>query len=503
MAKKKQKINLIDQKGNSKVVEVNSSDLSDNAKKASVGSTTKKSTISSAIRGGINKASSDARNYGPLVTVANTVNGLGLGVLGSKAATNDKQGHNYLDNALQVGKNVRAGVQSGLMSIPDSQLYEVRNSLQKGEKKAEETTNAKDSTKELLKSGGKALLYTLSPTLGQAVDNLSGNKAYDEDDNAFQRALKSANNTYNVLGGTKGLGKTVEAAGQLYSENQERQGKNDKLSSKVENFQETIDKPAEDYAQQVQLENQNYSKPVQFLGNTGQTVGNMIPSMVVSAATKNPNAGLTTMFLQSKGSATKEALQNGADLDEATAIGTAKGGLEVGTEKLFGGIKLKGKSVFGKGSLDDVIENNVNRFVKNKAANWLVKQIGVNSLGEVAEETISDLVGTFIDKYTTNPNASYSAKDFGNTVGQTIASTLVLNLLGGSFGKSSYNQNLQSMAETQVADIQNRVDRGLMSQEDGARAIEQITNEINDNARYFEELLLPKDKLLNKIPRRN
>ena len=489
MAKKKQRINLIDRNGNSQVVEVNST-VSETPSKE-----TKKSTVSSAIRGGINKAKSDARNYGPLVTVASTVNGLGLGATGSNLNKKDNKDHNLLDNALQVGKNVRAGVQSGLMSIPDSQLYEVRNSLQKGEKKAEETTNAKDSTKELLKSGGKALLYTLSPTLGQAVDNLSGNKEYDEDDNAFQRALKSANNTYNVLGGTRGLGKTVEATGQLYAENQERQGKNDKLSSKVENFQETIDKPAEDYAQQVQLENQNYSKPVQFLGNTGQTVGNMIPSMVVSAATKNPNAGLTTMFLQSKGSATKEALQNGADLDEATAIGTAKGGLEVGTEKLFGGIQLKGKSVFGKGSLDDVIENNVNRFVKNKAANWLVKQIGVNNLGEVAEETISDVVGTFIDKYTTNPNASYSAKDFGNTVGQTIASTLVLNLLGGSFGKSSYNQNLQSMAETQVADIQNRVDRGLMSQEDGARAIEQITNEINDNAQGNNEDIIPVEEM--------
>ena len=383
MAKKKQRINLIDRNGNSQVVEVNST-VSETPSKE-----TKKSTVSSAIRGGINKAKSDARNYGPLVTVANTVNGLGLGATGSNLNKTDSRGHNLLDNALQVGKNVRAGVQSGLMSIPDSQLYEVRNSLQKGEKRAEETTNAKDSTKELLKSGGKALLYTLSPTLGQAVDNLSGNKAYDEDDNAFQRALKSANNTYNVLGGTRGLGKTVEATGQLYAENQERQGKNDKLSSKVENFQETIDKPAEDYAQQVQLENQNYSKPVQFLGNTGQTVGNMIPSMVVSAATKNPNAGLATMFLQSKGSATKEALQNGADLDEANAIGTAKGGIEVGTEKLFGGIKFKGKSVYGSGSLDDITETALNKLIKNKTANFLVKQLGVNNVGEILEETIS------------------------------------------------------------------------------------------------------------------
>jgi hypothetical protein len=471
MAKKKQRINLIDRNGNSQVVEVNST-VSETPSKE-----TKKSTVSSVIRGGINKAKSDARNYGPLVTVANTVNGLGLGATGSNLNKKDNKDHNLLDNALQVGKNVRAGVQSGLMSIPDSQLYEVRNSLQKGEKRAEETTNAKDSTKELLKSGGKALLYTLSPTLGQAVDNLSGNKAYDEDDNAFQRALKSANNTYNVLGGTRGLGKTVEATGQLYSENQERQGKNDKLSSKVENFQETIDKPAEDYAQQVQLENQNYSKPVQFLGNTGQTVGNMIPSMVVSAATKNPNAGLATMFLQSKGSATKEALQKGADLDEANAIGTAKGGIEVGTEKLFGGIKFKGKSVYGSGTLDDITETALNKLIKNKTANFLVKQLGVNNVGEILEETISDIAGTIIDKNTTDPNASYSMKDWGNTALQTLASTLALNLLGGSFGRTSYNENLKSMSDTEIAQMQDALIK--TSPEDIQRIVSKEVESIN------------------------
>ena len=471
MAKKKQRINLIDRNGNSQVVEVNST-VSETPSKE-----TKKSTVSSAIRGGINKAKSDARNYGPLVTVANTVNGLGLGAAGSNINKTDSRGHNLLDNALQVGKNLRAGVQSGLMSIPDSQLYEVRNSLQKGEKKAEETTNAKDSTKELLKSGGKALLYTLSPTLGQAVDNLSRNKEYDEYDNAFQRALKSANNTYNVLGGTRGLGKTVEATGQLYSENQERQGKNDKLSSKVEDFQETIDKPAEDYAQQVQLENQNYSKPVQFLGNTGQTIGNMIPSMVVSAATKNPNAGLATMFLQSKGSATKEALQNGADLDEANAIGTAKGGLEVGTEKLFGGIKFKGKSVYGSGSLDDITETALNKLIKNKTANFLVKQLGVNNVGEILEETISDIAGTIIDKNTTDPNASYSMKDWGNTALQTLASTLALNLLGGSFGRTSYNENLKSMSDTEIAQMQDALIK--TSPEDIQRIVSKEVESIN------------------------
>lgn len=471
MAKKKQRINLIDRDGNSKVVEVNSTVADDTSK------STKKSTASSASKGGVSKVISDARNYGPLVKVANTVSGGTIGTLNS-LGKKDKEGHTLADNVLQVGKNVRAGVQSGLTSIPDSKLYEVRNNLEKGEKKEEENKNAKDSAKSMLKSGGKALLYTLSPTLGKVIDNFSHE---EQTGNAFERTLKSANKSYSALGGESGLNATEEALGQWYAVNQKRKGGNDKLSKKVENLQEKIDKPADEYAQKVQEENQNYGKGVQFAGNVGQTVGNMVPSMVVSAATQNPNLGLATMYYQSKGSSTKEALAKGADLETANAIGTAKGGLEVGTEKLFGGIKFKGKSVYGKGSLDDVIEKNVNRLVKNKAANWLVKQIGVNNLGEVAEETISDLVGTLIDKNTVDPNASYSLKDWGNTAGQTIASTLVLNLLGGSFGKSSYNQNVQSMAETQVANIQNMVQNGQMTQEDGARAIEEVTKNLNND----------------------
>lgn len=440
MAKKKQRINLIDQNGNSQVVQVNSKELYDNESKATKATknTTVKSTVKNAVKGGLSQA--DKLSYAPLVTAASTVNG-------ALGGTKDKKGHTLGENALQVGKNTASGLFSGLTSIPDSQLYETRNNLQKGEKKAEETTNAKDSTKELLKSGGKSLLYTLSPTLGQVVDNVTPSEQVEG--NAFERALKKAKKSTDFLGGKQGINKTIEALGQAYSENQERTGGNDKLSTKVENLQAKIDKPADSFAQQVQEENQNYSKPVQFLGATGQTVGNMVPSMVISAATGNPNAGLSTMYYQAKGAATKEALQKGADLDTALAIGTAKGGVEVGTEKLTGGIKIKGKSVYGQGTLDDMVESTVNKLIKNKTANFLVKQIGTANLGEILEETISDVVGTIIDRNTTDPNASYSLKDWGNTALQTMASTMVLNLLGGSFGKTAYNQNAQELTEYQ------------------------------------------------------
>jgi hypothetical protein len=80
MAKKKQKINLIDRNGNSQVVEVNSSDLSDSTKsnkKASIGSTIKNATSGGIAKkivtvrpsGGINEQ--NERNYGALVNTSN------------------------------------------------------------------------------------------------------------------------------------------------------------------------------------------------------------------------------------------------------------------------------------------------------------------------------------------------------------------------------------------------------------------------------------------------
>ena len=471
MAKKKQRINLIDRNGNSQVVQVNSSDLSDSTKNA------KKSTIKKAISGG----ASEARNYAPLVKAANTVTGGTAGLFLNK----DKQGHSLVDNTIQLGKNLASGTFSGLTSIPDSELYEVRNSLEKGEKKAEETTGVRDTLKSLFGTGKDALLSS-NPITAQFVKN-------DDDSKGVEGALKGLKNVSDIGGGKKGLYKSIEAFGEAYSDYKKAKGQEGNLSKKVEKLQEKIDKPSEEYAQKVQEENQNYSKPVQVLGENFQTVGNMVPSIAMSAVTKNPSAGMWALYQGAKGSSTKEALQKGADLDTATAIGNAKGLLEVGTEQLSGGIKFKGKSVYGQGALDDVIENNVNRLVKNKAANWLVKQFGTAPLGEIAEETISDLAGHFIDKNTVDPNAKYTAKDWLHTAGMTYLSTLTLNLLGGSFGKSSYNQNLQSMAETQVADIQNRVDRGLMSQEDGARTIEQITQELNDSIGTNEEISTPEE----------
>ena len=66
----------------------------------------------------------------------------------------------------------------------------------------------------------------------------------------------------------------------------------------------------------------------------------MLPSVSASALTRNPNIGLATMALSTKGQATQEALNKGAELDQAVKIGNTKAMIEVGTEMLTGGVNI-------------------------------------------------------------------------------------------------------------------------------------------------------------------
>ena len=54
----------------------------------------------------------------------------------------------------------------------------------------------------------------------------------------------------------------------------------------------------------------------------------------------------------------------------------------------------------------------------------------MNVAGETLEETISDILGTAIDKGTVDPNAKYSLSDWKDTAITTTLTTLVLNSLG-------------------------------------------------------------------------
>ena len=151
------------------------------------------------------------------------------------------------------------------------------------------------------------------------------------------------------------------------------------------------------------------------------------------------------MGIGAKGNSTTEALNRKVELDEAVKRGNTDAMIEIGTEMMTGGL-----NIFGKGALDDIVQNGIVKKVENEVGRFLVQQ-GVNLGGEVLEETISDILGTILDKGTTDPNATYSWKDWGKTAVTTMLSTLALNILtGGMVGDIRKAQN-----RTQLRDVVN------------------------------------------------
>ena len=136
------------------------------------------------------------------------------------------------------------------------------------------------------------------------------------------------------------------------------------------------------------------SGAAKFTGDVAKAVTGMAPSLAVGALA-GPGAGLAVMGTGAYGQSLQQALDNGASYDDAVVYGLASAGVEIATEKLFGGLPF-----LGEGAVDDVL------------AEWLQSKLGtgtgkavvsylMDSIGEGAEEYISEVAGEFlVDIYT-------------------------------------------------------------------------------------------------------
>lgn len=228
------------------------------------------------------------------------------------------------------------------------------------------------------------------------------------------------------------IGNTV---GKMYPEQTKEAVKqaNEAISEPLRNMQEKLDE-----------EGANYGKVTQVLGDVGQNLGNMGVS-AAAGVVAGPEAGLATMAVSARGRSTAEAMEKGASLEEAVEIGNMKAAVEVGTEKLTGGV-----NVFGKGTLDD-IANGLTKNIKNRVLKKLAEK-GMEVSGEVLEETISDIVDTAIDRNTVDPNAEYTLSDWQNTALVTTLSTLTMNAItNGSLKlrqRASKDNTIQTSSES-------------------------------------------------------
>lgn len=319
-----------------------------------------------------------------------------------------------------IGKSAGAGLTSGLTGIVDAPLQNIQEGAQKGKKKGK--------LENYLQGLARTLdIYGLStmPETAKEVQQIT----QDKSKSGWQKAL----NIGGAILNNNPLVNNLEAAGQqlnIVDKNAEKD---------IKKAREIVETPSNKLNESVAKDSEKMSGGWKIAGEVSQTIGNMIPSMALTAVTKNPDIGLAAMGVSAKGQATKEAEEKGSDLSTANEIGLGKGLVEVGTEKLTGGLKF-----FGKGTADDLVEKGINKAIKNKAGNFIAKQTA-GMAGEVGEETISDLVGTAIDKATVDPNASYSFDDWKKTALMTMLSTGALNTISGGYGRKAYQLNAEEL----------------------------------------------------------
>lgn len=205
-----------------------------------------------------------------------------------------------------------------------------------------------------------------------------------------------------------------------------------KIIDKVDNNKvaDFLDEAGDYYFDRAKNRNTGYEDPDNFLlktaGDVTSGIGGMIPSIATSLATGNPSAGLAVMGTGAYGSAMNEALQDGSNLGDAALYGLASAATEIATEKLTGGLDY-----FGKGTLDDVTENLINKYVKDegkkKAANFLA-----DMAGEGLEEYVSDVVGEYTqDIYKPYEGDKNVLERFVDTQPSALYSGLVGGLTAG------------------------------------------------------------------------
>lgn len=157
-------------------------------------------------------------------------------------------------------------------------------------------------------------------------------------------------------------------------------------------FADSAMQKVNDWAQPV-----GSAKKAQDLAGSG---ARMLPGMALGAATgtaskvsslldKAPlaNASLAAIFGDSAASGAREALNDGASLNQALAYGAGSGLTEVGTEKMFGGIPGLNEGVAKLGSKSRIL---------NKA---------FDVLGEGVEEAASTLINPYLKRATYDKNA--------------------------------------------------------------------------------------------------
>ncbi len=182
----------------------------------------------------------------------------------------------------------------------------------------------------------------------------------------------------------------------------------------------------------------NEGKIGETVEQVAQGVGGMLPAVLAAVATGGTSlaanaamgaskaaqiASLATMGAGAAGQSTEQALNEGAELENALAYGALSGATEVATEKLTGGLT---KGVFGKGVVK------AGEGVAKTGAKRIVKGMAEEAVEEMAAEAVNPLISvTYKGK---DALKDYSDPEFYKGVGEA-------GVVGGLTGLT-YSQSI-------------------------------------------------------------
>lgn len=216
---------------------------------------------------------------------------------------------------------------------------------------------------------------------------------------------------------------------------------------------------------------------------------------------------LTSMGLSALNNGKERAMSRGLDEDKAQIVGLASALNEVVQETLFDAVGVVSDKVIG--AYGDA-GTKAFRSLNDRYTEWVAKNISSESgqllahyVGEVGDEVLQEVLGTFIDTgidyyaYGDNPLENL-AGDLGQTVVDTTVSTILLTLLQGDFNASQQATILQEYRDTlENSDLTEEQKQAIKN--GAARSISNITGidaqQISD---YLEQQLAVADTLTNE-----
>ena len=225
---------------------------------------------------------------------------------------------------------------------------------------------------------------------------------------------------------------------------------------------ETLPDDPSEYALQYILESSSGFEKYAY--QTASTIGNMLPSMAVSAATGpvGPYAGALVTFASTGGNAYEQALDWGYDKKQARIYGTIVGALEGSLQAVLGGISslsaVKGKVSSKISAIDKVVPR-------------IMAKLGWSTVKEITEEELQNYLEPLVR--TIVLGEEYDAP----TIEELLETAIVTALSTGGLEGVGTAVNDVSVAKAQNA--QYKADgSSIMGVEGGTDALMNLANEV-------------------------